>query len=264
MEWTDQVSIETPEQIEVSLEIAGLGSRFVACVVDTLYKLAVAFVLFMVGMVLVSLLSVSVGNSGAILAVALLGAAYFIFSLGYKIYFEVRRGGQTPGKQFAGIRVIRVGGAPVDFSTSAIRNLLAFGDIAPPFYLIDGFLVLLNKRGQRLGDMAAGTLVIRERLEEAPRDVGKLVEARASEEVVFTAEQLAACQPADRHLLRSFFQRFPTLAKRSRRELTLRLAQEFMRKTSYQPAQPPDSGEQAVTFLASLYRDLEKLARHGG
>jgi uncharacterized RDD family membrane protein YckC len=269
MEWTDNVSIETPEQIEVSLEIAGLGSRFVACVVDTLYKLLVMLVMGAVGLLLFAALALSVGPSVAIVLAALLALVYLVFSLGYKIYFEVRRNGQTPGKKFAGIRVIRVGGAPVDFTTSAIRNILSLGDMMPPvvgspLYLIDAFFVLVTKQGQRLGDMAAGTMVIRERLERAPQDVDKLVESRASEEVAFTAPQLAECQPADRHILRSFFQRFPKLAKRSRRDLSLRLAREFMRKTSYEPAGPLDSGEQAVAFLASLYRDLEKLARQGG
>jgi uncharacterized RDD family membrane protein YckC len=264
MEWTDNVSIETPEQIEVSLEIAGLGSRFVGCTVDFLIKLVFIIALVIVGLLLAALLASSGGQLGVYLLAALLIGIYFIFSVGYKIYFEVRHNGQTPGKKFAGIRVIRTGGAPVDFITSGIRNLLAIGDFIPLFYLVDGFFVLITKRGQRLGDMAAGTIVIRERLEEAPRDEDKRVETWASADIAFTAEQLAGCQPEDRHILRSFFQRFYTLRERPRRQLALRLATEFARKTSYQPALPLNSGEQALTFLASLYRDLEKLARHGG
>ncbi len=264
MEWTDHVSIETPEQIDVSLEIAGLGSRFVACVVDWLIKAIFILALVVLGLILTALVASSGVPFGVTLFLALLVTLYFLFSVGYKIYFEVCRNGQTPGKKFAGIRVIRAGGGPVDFITSGIRNLLALGDVVPLFYLVDGFFVLITKKGQRLGDMAAGTIVIRERLEEAPRDESKQVETWASAEVAFTAEQLAGCQPEDRHILRSFFQRFATLRERPRRQLALRLAAEFARKTAYQPAVPLDSGEQAMTFLASLYRDLEKLARHGG
>lgn len=264
MEWTDNLNIETPEQIEVSLEIAGLGSRFVGCVVDFLYKALFILLLVLVGIILGALLAASAPQFSVYLLVALLFGAYFIFSVGYKIYFEVRHNGQTPGKKFAGIRVIRAGGAPVDFMTAGIRNLLALGDFVPVFYLVDGFLVLITKKGQRLGDMAAGTIVIRERLEEAPREETKQVENWASAEIAFTAAQLAGCQPEDRHILRSFFQRFQTLRERPRRQLALHLATEFARKTSYPPAFPLDSGEQAMTFLASLYRDLEKLARQGG
>ncbi len=264
MEWTDNVSIETPEQIDVSLEIAGLGSRFVACVVDWLIKALFVLLLVVLGLILTALVAAGGVPFGTYLFLALLVTLYFLFSVGYKIYFEVRRNGQTPGKKFAGIRVIRAGGGPVDFTAAGIRNLLALGDFVPPFYLVDGFFVLITKKGQRLGDMAAGTIVIRERLEEAPRDESKQVETWASAEIAFTAEQLAGCQPEDRHVLRSFFQRFATLRERPRRQLALRLAAEFARKTAYQPAVPLDSGERAMTFLASLYRDLEKLARHGG
>jgi uncharacterized RDD family membrane protein YckC len=264
MEWTDNVSIETPEQIDVSLEIAGLGSRFVGCVIDWLIKALFIIMLIILGGILAALVGATGSQLGTALVIALLVAVYFLFSVGYKIYFEVRHNGQTPGKKFAGIRAIRAGGGPVDFVTSGIRNLLALGDLAPPFYLVDGFLVLITKNGQRLGDMAAGTIVIRERLEEAPRDESKHVENWASDEIAFTAEQLAGCQPEDRHILRSFFQRFATLRERPRRQLALRLAAEFARKVGYQPTVPINSGEQAMAFLASLYRDLEKLARHGG
>jgi uncharacterized RDD family membrane protein YckC len=264
MEWTDNVNIETPEQIDVSLEVAGAGSRFVARVYDWVVKLVIAVLIILALWGVVYWLG-SQGMSQAVglLLVAICGALYFCFFMGYEIYFEVHNNGQTPGKKIAGIRVIREGGAPVDFTSSCIRNLLALVDFLPFFYLLGGLLVLLNVKGQRLGDMAAGTIVIRERsLDLLPKPT-KEVEQLASENLTFTAEQLAACAPGDRHILRSFFQRFRQLETRPRYQLAQRLAGEFQRKINHETATTVTTGEQAVIFLASLYRDLEKLAQHG-
>ena len=98
---------------------------------------------------------------------------------------------------------------------------------------------------------------------EAPADVTKEVERLASSEVAFTAEQLAACSPNGRQILRSFFQRCHQLDDGPRHQLARRLAAEFLRKTSYRLSSPVMDGPMAEVFLASLYRDLEKLARHG-
>jgi uncharacterized RDD family membrane protein YckC len=261
MDWSDELQIETPEQVDVSLEIAGLGSRLVAWVTDGLIKIGFLIVLFLVGWILLALvgLKAGVGQPVAILLVVLV----FLFLIGYGIYFELWHNGQTPGKKRAGIRVIREGGAPLDFGAACIRNLLALADFLPFSYLVGGLLVLLTKQGQRLGDIAAGTIVIRERALGLPGDPMKEVERFATDELAFTADQLAACRPEDRHVLRSFFQRYRELDRQARKRLAVRLADEFCQKTSYQRRLPLSTDEEARAFLASLYRDLENLARHG-
>jgi|SRR6516225_2204329 uncharacterized RDD family membrane protein YckC len=264
MEWIDKVRIETPEQIDVSLEIAGLGSRFVAWVVDLLYKTLFLVLLVLLAAIVSALLGSDPADFGRMMVLAILLAIGTSFMLGYNIYFEVQRNGQTPGKKTAGIRVIREGGSPVDFSAAAVRNILALADFLPLFYLLGGLLVLLNARGQRLGDMAAGTIVIRERRQDAPENPEEMIEKFASEEFVFTGEQLGKCEAGDRHILKTFFQRYGTLKERPRRELALKLADEFLRKTSYEPASPLVEGVRAVGFLATLYRDLETMARQEG
>ena len=264
MRWTDDIQIETPEQIDVSLELAGLGSRFVARLLDWLVEIGTLVVIGILGLVLLSLLGVAMGrNLGSIFVTTFLVGLALIFFLGYDVYFEVRQNGQTPGKKRAGIRVIREGGAPVDFRSSCIRNLLSAADFLPAFHFLGGLLVLLSARNQRLGDMAAGTIVIRERVLDAPGDLSKQVDPLASEEFAFTAEQLRACFPDGRHILRSFFQRYPEMDADARGQLARRLAEEFVRKTSYPLPAPLGDGVQAETFLACLYRDLEKLTRTG-
>jgi uncharacterized RDD family membrane protein YckC len=191
VEWTDDTRIETPEQIDVALELPGLGSRFLAQLLDWAVKLGALALLVLLGAFLITLLGGTLPSGErspqfAVLAVLL--ALVCVFFLGYDIYFEVRHNGQTPGKRRAGIRVLRDSGAPVDFRSAYIRNLLAMADFLPCFHLLGGRLVLLTARHHRLGDLAAGTLVIRERVASVPADVSKKIHDLASNEFAFTAE----------------------------------------------------------------------------
>jgi uncharacterized RDD family membrane protein YckC len=270
MRWTDDIQIETPEQIDVSLELAGLGSRFVARLIDWIFKWIILLVALVVGAILFGLLGVSVplndplkATGAAQMLLLLSVVAGYAFFLGYDVYFELRRNGQTPGKRWTGIRVIREGGAPLDFRSACIRSLLAMADFLPVFYLLGAVLMVGTARKQRLGDLAAGTVVIRERVLNAPADLSKEVERLASHDFVFTAEQLAPCYPEGRHILRSFFQRYPELQSEPREQLACRLAGEFAGKTTYPLEVPVTSPRRALTFLASLYRDLERLKQHG-
>jgi uncharacterized RDD family membrane protein YckC len=263
MQWTDDIRIETPEQIDVSLELAGIGSRFVAWVVDGLIKLAVLLVAGLLGGIVLALLGTRLEDKGVQIFVgALLFTLYYALLLGYDIYFEVRHNGQTPGKKQAGIRVIREGGAPVDFRSAAIRSFLWVADYLPCFYLLGGLLVLLSARRQRLGDLAAGTLIIRERALQPPAELDEQINRLAFADLVFTADQLAGCGPNDRHILRSFFQRYPQLEPQPRHQLACKLAEEFLRKTDYDVSTPISIGSWAEGFLASLYRDMENRLKH--
>src|SRR5438445_739901 len=161
MQWTDDIRIETPEQIDLSLEIAGLGSRFVTRVLDWLIKWCILLVGAFLVIAALALLGVDLSRISPITLIMFAAALAYAFLLGFDIYYEVRHNGQTPGKKFVGIRVLREGGAPVDFRSACVRNLLGTADFLPMFYLLGGLIMLLSPRGQRLGDMAAGTIVIR-------------------------------------------------------------------------------------------------------
>lgn len=257
MQWVDEVPIETPEQLDLGLELSGLGSRFVAKMVDWLYKGLVFFVAWLVvlGTIGTGAL-VGVGSSYSVVLLAFLIALSLAFLLGYDIVFELRNNGQTPGKKFAGIRVVRESGAPVDFSSSCIRNVLSLIDFLPFYFLFGSFVALLNSRTQRLGDIAAGTIVVRERAAELPKQETVGHESLASDEFQFTAEHLRNFTAADRHILRSFFQRYSEMNQDARHQLACRLAQQLLDKTTYQPDPPVWPYPRAERFLASLYRDL--------
>lgn len=264
MPWNDDIAIETPEQIDVRLEIAGPGTRFVAQVIDWLIKCLVLFVAGMLGLVLLALFeSTDLFESVSVLLGALIVALFYSFFLGYDIYYEAYQNGQTPGKKLTGIRVIREGGAAVDFQSVCIRNLLGMADFIPCCYLLGGLFVMFTPRGQRLGDMAAGTIVIRERAPQPPAELDHRIEHLTREETfIFTAEQLNACSSEDRHILRSYFQRSGQMDPHSRYQLARRLTQTFAQKIAFQPDYPRQGLVAVESFLAALYQGLENWAKH--
>jgi uncharacterized RDD family membrane protein YckC len=264
MAWSDEVRIETPEQIDVGLELAGLGTRFVAQLLDWIIKVIVTAVLAVVGVLAAGLLGFGqqLEHIPWVVAAVLVGAAYLLW-LGYDLFYEAVRNGQTPGKRYANIRVIRDGGAPVDFQAAAVRNLLGLADLLPGLYILGAVLVLLTPKRQRLGDLAAGTIVIRERVAAAPTETDAVVADLASPDYAFTARHLAACGPNERHVLRSFLRRLDTMDEAATDRLASRLAATFVEKMSYQPPRPLHDGYEATVFLASLYRDLQEHDRRG-
>src|SRR5438105_611087 len=121
MQWTDDISIETPDQIELSLEIAGLGSRFFARLIDWRIKPFTLLVVASVTVIALAMASVGLDIwSFTPLTMALIGLGYAFF-VGFDIYFGVRHSGQTPGKKIAGLRALREAGAPLDFRSASIR-----------------------------------------------------------------------------------------------------------------------------------------------
>jgi uncharacterized RDD family membrane protein YckC len=175
----ERMAIRTPEHVELNFLLAGPGNRFLALLVD----LAIQWLLVL-GIVLAlgALLWVtkwSVGDLFGKKAEASVGLwlfagfllLFFILQWGYFTFFETVWAGQTPGKRRQRIRVIRENGRPIGFAEAAIRNLLrSVLDSQPyPLHAI-GFVVgVLNDRFKRLGDFAAGTVVIVERRQSLPR-----------------------------------------------------------------------------------------------
>ena len=153
----EQLSIETPEQIDISFQKAGIGSRFYAALIDTGLLALILFVGYYVNRNFITELGDTVGNwLGAIG-----GILVFALFWGYYMVFEVTSNGQTLGKRALGLRVIKDGGYPIGFSDSAIRNLVRVVDFLPFFYGAGLLTMLINGNWKRLGDLAAGTLVVK-------------------------------------------------------------------------------------------------------
>jgi uncharacterized RDD family membrane protein YckC len=159
-DYQDRLRIATPEGITVDLVLAGLGSRFVAALIDLTIKGAL-----IVGVLLAA---GALGDLGIAVASVLFFAIYF----GYDIAFEVLASGRTPGKRWTGLRVLRADGRPVDLLSSAIRNVVRLVDGLALGYLPAMISVLVTTRNQRLGDIAASTIVVREPRKSETADDG--------------------------------------------------------------------------------------------
>jgi uncharacterized RDD family membrane protein YckC len=151
-----RVVIETPEGVELSLAPAGPVSRAVAWLLDALIRTAV----YIAG----SMVLAALGGLGTGLLLLLL----FLMEWFYPVLFEVLRDGQTPGKRAMGIAVRKANGTPVDWPSALVRNLLRTVDFLPLLYGVGLVAMLLNRRLQRLGDLAADTLVVHQRAAQSP------------------------------------------------------------------------------------------------
>ncbi|MCL4449032.1 MAG: RDD family protein [Actinobacteria bacterium] len=165
----DVYSTVTPEGMRINFTLAGIGSRASAFILDSLIMSAVIFAVFYLLLLLPVFIAVSspssntsANNTPGLAALAIFVVIAFLMMFGYFIFFEVKSSGRTPGKRALGLRVIRTSGQPVTFGASAIRNILRLIDMLPTAYFVGGVCVLATKRNQRLGDMAADTIVIKE------------------------------------------------------------------------------------------------------
>ncbi|HZV79736.1 MAG TPA: RDD family protein [Candidatus Binatus sp.] len=162
------VTVRTPESVAFHYELAGLGSRFLAVTIDVIIQGAVGFALFFTAALLIpavadvpKALHVNSAQFASFFA-ALAIIVFFLLFFVYFIIFEAVWNGQTPGKRLLGIRVVRDGGYPIDVGSSVLRNLIRVVEAALG-YVPSAISVLLSSENKRLGDYAAGTIVVRDR-----------------------------------------------------------------------------------------------------
>jgi uncharacterized RDD family membrane protein YckC len=229
--------VQTPENVAVNYELAGVGSRFIAAATDSIIQV---ILIILVGLAL----SVAGGLASSsralrevagadrdqigIWVVALLLVALFLLLWGYYAAFEMAWNGQTPGKRLARLRVLRESGYPIGPVDALIRNLVRLVDFLPMAYGLGVVVMLVDSRSRRLGDLAAGTIVVKERralraadllAPEPPLPEGPPDELRAP---VANVERLTA---ADYSLLREYLLRREQLAPAPRAALARELAQ---------------------------------------
>lgn len=162
----DYLSIDTPENVAFGYDVAGIGSRFLAAIVDTLLILLLQLIVNIPLLLLGRVLLDTVVEDDSMLLVwlgALAGLVAFAFFWGYYIFFEVIWNGQSPGKRWVGLRVLRTDGTPITLVESIVRNLVRLIDFLPIYYGIGVVTMFINDQSRRLGDLAAGTLVVHDR-----------------------------------------------------------------------------------------------------
>lgn len=158
MTFEDNLEISTSEGIVVEMRIAGIGSRSLAWLLDGLIVLAV--------LIMVGLGGVLLGGWDAATATGVASLTGLVLPIVYLVAFETLNGGRTIGKMAAGIKTVKTSGAPIGFSAALVRALLLVFDIA--FAGIGLVTMLLTNKSQRLGDLAAGTVVVRDRVRTVP------------------------------------------------------------------------------------------------
>jgi uncharacterized RDD family membrane protein YckC len=164
------LTILTPESVEFELELADLGSRFIAILIDTIIQILIILpVIVLIGLIEFFFPG---ENNPAPLASWITGILFILLFIlgfsGYHIFFELIWNGKTPGKRIASIKVIRDGGFPVEVTSSFIRNLIRIVDFIPFYYFTGIISIVLNKNKKRLGDIVAGTIVIKEYADISP------------------------------------------------------------------------------------------------
>ncbi len=238
----DHIRIDTPESVDLAMEPAGLGSRFIAALLDALIQYAVLFLFYLVGMP-IAIAAISREGSWSettgflIIAILLVGTGLLFFL--YKLLLEAFWNGQTVGKRVIGIRVVQANGMPAGFLTIAIRNLLRIVDYLPGYYIVGAVCVLATNKKQRLGDMAAGTIVVRDRPAGAPLiPVGHLSHSPTTD-LNRLHEYVIRLPEGDLVAARGYWARRHEMAPQTRPRVALQIAQGLAAAMGWPDPLPP-------------------------
>ena len=244
--------IRTPEGVTFSLELASPVARCLACAVD---------------LACVSVASNAVGTALGVLgfvsrdlALSLAIVAYFAISIGYGIALEWLWRGQTLGKRLLRLQVMDENGLRVRFPQIAIRNLLRFADMLPAYYLVGGVACLASRRCQRLGDVAAGTVVVRHPVLREP-DLEELLPEKYNsfrDYPHLEARLRQATSPAEAGLALEALVRRNEFDPSARLRLFARLAEHFRKLVAF-----PEPATQGLTDEQYIRNVVEVLFRAG-
>jgi uncharacterized RDD family membrane protein YckC len=248
----DKLTIDTPEQVHLEFMLAGIGSRFMAAFLDAIIEALIYLALF-----LLSLLWSSAGLLGgnrSIWWTALVTLILFCIYWGYHAIFEALWKGQTPGKRFAKIRVIKDSGRPINAFEAISRNLVRFIDFLPMFYGVGVVTMLLNAKHRRLGDYVAGTLVVHE-TSDSEAKIFFNTQARTD----FTLHQAAGLTLQEAELIETFLARRLDIPLEVRRINAQRIADMISTRLKIPAESRPADNE---NFLELMVREFRSRAQY--
>ena len=270
---SDQLSIETPELVAIQMPLAGIGSRFIALLIpDYIIWIIASRLCHLDIRFLHARVSTPSTASPAQWATAHLHSfLLFLFNWGY-FHACLRPSGtwpQPPGKRIARIRVIQRSGRAIGLFESMARNFVRFIDQIPFFYAVGAIAIFVTREHQRLGDLAAGTLVVRDRIEEATisTESTRTFTANIFAPVAPTPEPsagfslpdhgVARLSASDLQVLESFFARRLDMPLATRAALAERISAAIQSKSGLEPP----LGVSVETFLEITARQLRDIAR---
>ena len=261
----NDIQITTPEQVSLKFKIAGLGSRATANIVDW-------FILVLIN-VAVSLSIVSLGKmipdphpippvSNYVYAIMII--LLFLLLWGYFVFFEFFASGRTPGKMLVGIRVIQENGQSITFLASAVRNLFRIIDFLPALFLLGILMIFFHSRHKRIGDIAAGTLVVYQRKTQRKminkkNPLEKEIEKRLNtHQISLDLDEWSKKKIGIREweLLKTYMLRRRSLAPKERETMTMQVAGILFPLLGVDAAYKPL--EEVETILFTLYLQLRE------
>lgn len=257
MNLSQTIDVETPELVVFSYTIAGVGSRALAALVDSLIVIGAIIVIMIV--IAIASPGRAPGAPGDVFdawAGAIFVFATFFVLWGYYVLFEGLADGQTPGKRLLRLRVVRDGGYSITFGASAVRNLVRFVDIQPVgCYAVGIVSMMFSKSGKRLGDIVAGTVVVREAVirQLAPSSTPVSEDVPPSVDAVLTEDEFT--------VLERFMERRGSFGAERREELATQIAARLT--TALSEATSTADGGTALARLLRLY-ETERAARARG
>jgi uncharacterized RDD family membrane protein YckC len=252
MSSADKLTIETPEQTSLEFPLAGIGSRFLAVALDTLLQIAVYLVLGLIA-ALVASFGVS-GNLGKQWGIAILIFIAFTVQFGYFAAFETFWNGQTPGKRWTHLRVIQDSGRPINAYDAILRNLLRIVDSLPSLYAIGVVTMLISPENKRVGDYAAGTVVVHEKPLQGVTSIWSVAAAPSQ---VLPAVPSAQLSMDELQLVETFFERRASLDPEVRRSMARQIAGRLGERLNV----PAESRPDAEKFLEALAEQRRSSAR---
>jgi uncharacterized RDD family membrane protein YckC len=222
----NKFTLHTPESVELEFTLAGIGNRAYALLIDYIL-LGLILIVFLVGAlifnaVLVETITNLAGSKGLQLwLIAIQGLIGFFIYVGYFVFFETVWSGQTPGKRYVKIRVIRDDGRPVRLQQSTLRALLRpFDDL----FFIGVFLIVFNQQEKRLGDLVGGTLVIQEQQPMKSAALKVSTSAQSLANILLIDADISRLLPEDFAVIREYLQRREAMIPNARNDLSKQLA----------------------------------------
>jgi uncharacterized RDD family membrane protein YckC len=253
--FVDQLTIETPEQTALDFHVAGIGSRFIALALDTLVQTGVGLIVLIAGGFGIAGLA-KYWPSSSMWGAALMILFYFLLYFGYFALFEVLWNGQTPGKRWTKIRVIKDSGRPLTPAESIGRNLMRIVDWMPTLYAVGIVSAILTKENKRLGDLLVGSLVVRESsLAEIRPGFGTQADASFSNQAPIGSALLSA---GDFALIDSFLNRRFDLEPTVR----FRMADDILRRLKPQLTLPAENNLSSEKVLEALAYERRATSRY--
>jgi len=266
----DMVKFETPENVHVEYQMAGLGSRFVAWFVDSMLLGLIMFVLFIVlviggaGLgdyaddVARSMADTEPGKTPQ-LPFYVWGIAILVMGFAGFVYFglsEILMEGQTVGKRQVSIRVVKAGGFSLDPGSILLRNILRVVDHIPLFWLVP----LLTERSQRIGDLVAGTVVIKEEKERLGGLRQRLLRRPQAEAAFrFDATTLSRARPSDIEAIEKILERLGGLQRREQHALIRNVIKSISERLQVDTPDVQQGRRFLEDLLAAEYRRQDRM-----